>query len=96
MFEGGRLIINTARGRQKYVNVLRDRRVSLLIDDGYRYVSVSGTAREATERDANRDIETLAIMYTGEEKGRKSAREQFWKQERVSFEIVPARVVSSL
>ena len=96
MLDRGRLIINTARGRQKFVNMKRDDRVALLIDNGYSYLSVAGRAREATERDANKDIESLAIRYHGEKRGRKAAREQYWKQPRVSFEIVPERVISGL
>jgi PPOX class probable F420-dependent enzyme len=96
VYEGDKLIINTSKDRVKYRNIERDPRVSLLIDDGYPHVSVFGKARIATERDANKDIESLAIRYTGEKEGRKAARERYWKQERVSIEIVPDRIVSSL
>ena len=96
MLDHGRLIINTKRGRQKFVNMTRDRRVALLIDADYQYLTVSGTAREATERDPYKDIESLAIRYNGEAKGRRQARQQFSKEPRVSFEIVPARVLSGL
>jgi PPOX class probable F420-dependent enzyme len=96
MLVDGRLIINTAVGRVKYHNMLRDPRVSFLVDAGYPYVLVNGRARLATERDANGDIEALAIRYHGQEKGRKSAREVYWKQKRASFEIVPDKVLESL
>jgi PPOX class probable F420-dependent enzyme len=96
MFEDGKLIVNTTEDRVKYRNIKRDPRVSLLIDDGYPYVSIWGRARIATERDANKDIETLAIRYTGEKAGRKAARDRYWKQKRVSVEIIPQRIVSGL
>ncbi|MDV3244514.1 MAG: PPOX class F420-dependent oxidoreductase [Nitrososphaerales archaeon] len=96
MYEGGKIIVNTAADRVKHRNIRRDPRVALLIDEGYRYVSISGRARIARERDANKDIESLAVRYTGEERGRKAARERHWKQERVSIEVVPERVVSDL
>jgi hypothetical protein len=73
----------------KFRNIKRDSRVALLIDDGYVYITIRGRARVAAERDANKDIETLAIRYTGEEKGRKAARELYWKQQRVSIEVIP-------
>lgn len=95
-FEGGRLIVNTSKDRVKYRNVVRDPRVALLIDEGYQYVSVFGRARIATERDPNRDIESLAIRYTGEEAGKKAARDRYWKQQRVSVEVIPERILSSL
>ena len=96
MYDDGKLIINTTADRVKYRNILRDQRVALLVDEEYKYVTISGRARVAEERDAHKDIETLAIMYTGEERGKKSAREIFSKQERVSIEIIPRRVFSDL
>ena len=96
MLDGSKLIVNTSKDRVKYRNVRRDPRISLLVDDGYAYVSIFGRARVADERDANKDIESLAIRYTGEESGKKAARERYWKQERVSLEIIPGRVVKGL
>ncbi len=96
MYENGKLFINTTTDRVKYRNIQRDPRVSFLVDDGYPYLMVMGTARIAAERDPLKDIETLAIRYTGEEAGRKSARGRYWKQPRVSIEIVPEKVVLQL
>lgn len=96
VYENGKLLVNTTKDRVKYRNVRRDPRVCLLVDDGYPYVSIWGKARVATERDPKKDIETLAIRYQGEEEGRKAARERFWKQDRVSLEIVPERIVKAL
>lgn len=96
MLDGGKLWVNTSEDRVKFRNVRRDPRVCLLVDDGYSYVSIWGRARVAIERDANKDIESLAIRYHGEEKGRKDARARYWKQKRVSLEIVPDRIVSGL
>jgi PPOX class probable F420-dependent enzyme len=96
MYEDGKLIVNTTEDRVKYRNMKRDPRVSLLIDDGYPYVSIWGKARIATERNPNKDIETLAIRYTGVKAGRKAARERYWKQKRVSVEIIPQKIVSGL
>ncbi len=96
MLDDGMIIVNTTTNRVKYFNIRRDDRVCFLVDDGYPYVMIFGTARIAKERDANRDIETLAIRYTGEEPGKKSARERYWKQERVTVEITPKRLVIGL
>ena len=96
MYEGSKLFINTTTERVKYRNIRRDPRVSFLIDDGYPYVIFFGRARIAEERDPFKDIETLAIRYTGEEAGRKAARDRYWKQKRVSIEIIPERVFSDL
>ena len=96
MLDQGKLIVNTTTDRVKYRNIKRDPRVSFVVDDGYPYIMIQGRARIATERDSLKDIETLAIRYTGEEKGRKAARDRYWKQPRVSIEIVPERVVADL
>ncbi len=96
MLDDGKVILNTTTDRVKYFNIKRDNRVCFLVDDGYPYVILFGKARIAAERDANRDIETLAIRYTGEEAGRKSARERYWKQKRISIEISPERVVPQI
>ncbi len=96
MYEDGKLIINTTTDRVKYRNIRRDPRVCFLVDYGYRYVMIEGKARIATERDPKKDIETLAIRYTGEEAGRKSARERYWKMDRVSIEIIPERLFQDL
>ena len=96
MYEDGKLLVNTTPSRVKYRNIEREPRVSLLVDDAYSYLIVEGRARVAKERDAKRDIETLAIRYHGEDKGRKSAREIYWKMPRVSLEIMPERIIAQL
>ena len=93
MLDDGRLIVNTTIERVKFKNIKRDDRVCFLVDDGYPYVAIFGRARIATERDPNKDIEALAIRYRGEEKGRRDARDRFWKMNRVSIEIIPEKVV---
>ncbi|HKT22621.1 MAG TPA: PPOX class F420-dependent oxidoreductase [Nitrososphaerales archaeon] len=96
MLEGGKIIINTTTERVKYFNIKRDSRVCFLVDSGYPYVILFGKARVAAERDGKKDIEALAIRYTGPVQGRKAARERYWKQPRASIEITPERVVVGL
>jgi PPOX class probable F420-dependent enzyme len=96
MLEDGKLFVNTTTSRVKYHNIRRDPRVSFLVDDGYPYVMIEGRARIAGERDGKKDIETLAIRYTGERAGRKAARERYWKDPRVSIEIIPEKIIVSL
>ena len=96
MLEDGKVVINTTTERVKYHNIERDNRVCFLAEDGYAHVIVFGRARIARERDGKKDIETLAIRYTGEEAGKKSARDTYWKQPRVTIEITPERVVKDL
>lgn len=95
MLDGGKLIVNTTTERVKYRNIVRDPRVAFLIDNEYTWVLISGKARIAKERDGMKDIETLAIRYTGEEAGRKAARDRYWKQHRASIEIIPEKIMVS-
>jgi PPOX class probable F420-dependent enzyme len=96
MLEGGKLFVNMTPARVKYKNITRDPRVCFLVDDGYPYVLVFGRARVAKERDGKKDIETLAIRYHGEEKGKKDARNYYMKQDRVTLEIVPDKILVAL
>ena len=96
MLDHGRILVNTTTNRVKYFNIKRDGRVCFLVDSGYPYVILFGKARIAKERDGKKDIEALAIRYTGPVQGRKSARETYWKQPRASIEITPERVVDGL
>ena len=96
MIEDGKILINTTPTRVKYFNIKRDNRICFLVDDGYPYVIVFGRARMMKERDAKKDIETLAIRYMGATAGRRAARERYRKQERATIEIIPERVVSQL
>lgn len=96
MYEDGKVIVNTTTDRFKFRNMVRDPRVALLVDNGYSYILIRGKARLAKERDAKKDIETLAIRYLGVREGRKLTRLRYWKFTRVSFEIVPEKVIFDL
>ena len=90
MYDDGKFIVNTVK------NVMRDDRVALLVHEGYSYLLIEGRARIAKERDPLKDIERLAVRYQGEAEGRKAARNNYWKQERVSMEVVPTKFVEQL
>lgn len=67
-FEGGALIINTARGRRQDIDIRRDRRISVVIvdpDNPYRYVEIRGRAVEYTGQDADVQLDAMAKRYLG-------------------------------
>ena len=69
--ENGRILINTAKGRQKHKNVQRDPRVAVTLvdpDNPYRYVEVRGRVTEMTEKDADSHIDKMAKKYLGKDK----------------------------
>lgn len=69
-YDGEYVIFNTARGRQKDLNLSRDQRVALSIldpDNPYRYLQVRGVVMEATEEGADRHIDKMAKKYLGKD-----------------------------
>ena len=70
-YDGENLIFNSARGRQKDLNVRRDPRVSLSIIDPenpYRYVEIRGRVTDITQEGADDSINKLAKKYLGVDK----------------------------
>lgn len=70
-FEGGRLRINSAKGRVKARNMKEGSRVALMIvdpDNPYRYVQVRGRIAVATENGADEHIDSLTRKYLGQDR----------------------------
>ena len=69
-FDGTYLWVNTARGRQKDLNMTADPRVAIEIrdpEDPYRYLQVRGKVVEITEEGADAHIDKLAKKYMGKD-----------------------------
>jgi len=67
-YDGRYVLVNTAVDRQKDINMRRDGRVALEIQDPadfFRYILVRGEVAEITETGAEDQIDTLALRYTG-------------------------------
>lgn len=65
-----RVLVNTAKGRRKHVNVLEDPRVGVSMTDPadpYRALSVLGEVDELTEEGAAEHIDALEYRYRGNE-----------------------------
>jgi len=92
--EGDLLCMNTAEGRIKVANLRRDPRVSVCIEDGYRYVTLTGRAHLIEEQErAQADIARLAVRYHGYERAQ-SMLEQFRSQRRITI-LVPIERASA-
>ena len=91
--QGEEIMMNTARGRVKDRNLRRDPRISFCLEDGYRYLTLTGTCvligAQATAQD---DIRRLAVRYHGQEQGERMSRDQFQQQERVTMRMSIERV----
>lgn len=90
-YRDGLIWVNTAEGRQKHRNVLRDPRVAVAVLDrgnDYRWVSVTGRVVEVTRDGADDHIDAMAKKYTGAERYRWHRR----GEHRVLVKIRPERV----
>jgi PPOX class probable F420-dependent enzyme len=70
-YEGGKFIVNTARGRIKDRNMARNTKVALSIidpDNAYSHISVRGVVVRETEEGADASIDALAKKYLGQDK----------------------------
>ncbi len=69
-YSGGKIRVNTARGRTKARNLKPGAPVALAImdpDNAYRYVQIRGRVASATEHGADAHIDTLAKKYLGKD-----------------------------
>ena len=65
-FDNGKVIVNTALGRQKDKNVRHDPRVAVTLidpDNPYRYLEVRGRVDEITQEGAEKHIDKMAKKY---------------------------------
>ena len=70
-YEGGRIRVNTAKGRVKARNMKTGVPVALAImdpDEPYRYLQVRGRVRRVQEEGADAHIDSLAKKYLGKDK----------------------------
>jgi PPOX class probable F420-dependent enzyme len=88
------IMMNTTLSRVKGKNLQRDPRISICVEDGYRYVSITGVAQlDDDQTIAQRDIRDLAIRYNGPEVGERQAAE-FARQHRVTISLPISQVIA--
>ena len=86
MLRDDRVVMNTKRGRLKDRNLLRDRRVSICVEDGYRFVTIAGEVEVVEDlAQGQADIKALATRYHGEEGAARRVRDQYAHEERISL-----------
>jgi PPOX class probable F420-dependent enzyme len=92
-YDHGKFMITTAEKSVKVRNIRGDNRVSLLIDDAYKYVLVKGKASINNHMSVEKETERLAVRYLGEETARKMLPE-ILKVKHVIVEVTPEEVSS--
>jgi PPOX class probable F420-dependent enzyme len=69
-YDGKHIVINSAKGRTKDLNMRRNPNVALSIQDPenpYRHLSLKGKVVEITENGADAHIDKLSKKYTGKD-----------------------------
>jgi PPOX class probable F420-dependent enzyme len=87
--DGEHILVNTAAGRVKDINMRARPSVAIVIqdpDDPYRYIQIRGRVAEITNSGADEHINVLSLKYDNEP----------WtpqpEQQRVIFKILPVHV----
>ena len=95
--QGDRVMMNTEINRVKAKNLQRDPRISICIEDEYRYVTLKGRVELDYDRERTQaDINTLAARYEDEETAARMMRNTFSKQDRVTLYLTVEDVDSHL
>ncbi len=94
LVRGETLVVNSRVGRVWPTNVLRDPRVSLVVEDGYDWVGVRGRAEAVTDgATAQADIAEMARRYNAGDPARAERMiAAFEAEERITFVIHVERV----
>jgi PPOX class probable F420-dependent enzyme len=95
LLEGDTIVMNTAKGRVKFRNMDRSHRISLCVEEGLRYVTLTGEVSFNDDQEvAQADIQRIGRRYDTEEEVREE-HEQNWKhQQRVTLTMPIDHVVT--
>ena len=96
LVDGDDVVVNSAQGRIKDRNLAADPRMSVLVEDGYRWIRIDGRAKiEHDQAIARADIRRLAARYYEDErKVEEAMKENFSKQHRITYRLPLRRLAS--
>ena len=94
LLDGDDIVVNSAQGRIKDRNLAADPRMSVLVEDGYRWIRIDGRAKiEHDQKIAQADIRRLAARYYEDERRvEESVKNNFSKQHRITYRLPIRRV----
>jgi PPOX class probable F420-dependent enzyme len=97
LLQGDTIMMNTKEGRIKDLNMKRDPRITICVEDGYNYVTISGTVAMIDDQEtAHQDIFRLAVRYHGEQKAKRQLEEQFSKEHRITLHLPCEKIIVKL
>ncbi len=95
MLDSDWILMNTMRGRLKDRHLRRNQRVSLCIEDGYRYVTLAGRVDLIDDQEtAQADIAKLAHHYEPADKAERMIA-NFQQQQRVTIRMCVEDIIAS-
>ena len=94
LLDGDDIVVNSAQGRIKDRNLAQDPRMSIVVEDEYRWIRIDGRARiEHDQTITHEDIRSLASRYYRDERKVAAAmRDNFTKQHRITYRLPIGRV----
>jgi len=94
LLDGDDIVVNSAQGRIKDRNLGADPRMSVLVEDVYRWIRIDGRAKiEHDQKIAQADIRRLAARYYEDERRvEESVKNNFGKQHRITYRLPIRRV----
>jgi PPOX class probable F420-dependent enzyme len=97
LLQGDTIMMNTKAGRIKDLNMKRDPRIAICVEDGYNYVTISGTVTMIDDQEtAHQDIFRLAVRYHGEQNAKRQMEEQFSKEHRITLHLPCENIIEKL
>ena len=94
LLDGDDIVVNSAEGRIKDRNLAADPRVSVLVEDEYRWIRIDGRATvEHDQTITHEDIRRIASRYYQDDRKVAAAmRDNFGKQHRITYRVPIRRV----
>ena len=93
--EGDEILMNTLVGRVKDGNLRRNPHVSICIEDGYRFVTLSGTVCLIEDQPtAQADIRRLALRYAKDPATIDADAEHFTHETRVTLRMTLEKIMT--
>ena len=94
LLDGEDLVVNSAQGRLKDRNLAHDPRMSVVVEDEYRWIRIDGRVRiEHDQTVTHEDIRRLASRYYQDEgKVAEAIRNNFSTQHRITYRLPIGRI----
>jgi PPOX class probable F420-dependent enzyme len=91
--DGDGIVMNTRKGRRKYHNLARTGWASLCVEEGERYVTVTGPVTIDEDRQRGQDgMRRMTTRYEGEAEADRRMREEYAQQHRVVLRMTPESI----